>query len=119
MFVEMFDAFVKMFTETPLAEMTGLQLVILMAFSFYVPIKFTNAMHIIGTLRSGGDTLFAFFAEVVALWGIGVPLAFILSIFTSLPLHIIVAIVNVEELIKFVLVNTRFFTYKWANNLTN
>lgn len=91
---------------------------ILMAFSFYMPIKFTNAMHIVGTLRSGGDTVFAFLAEVVVLWGIGVPLAFILSIYTDLPLYIIVAIVNVEELIKFVLVNVRFFTFKWAKNLT-
>ncbi len=92
---------------------------ILIVFSFYVPIKFTNAIHIIGTLRSGGDTVFAFIAEVVVLWGIGVPLVFILSIYTDLQLHIIVAIVNVEELIKFIFVNTRFFTYKWANNLTN
>jgi putative MATE family efflux protein len=92
---------------------------ILMIFSFFVPIKFVNALHIIGTLRSGGDTVFAFVAEVGVLWGIGVPLAFILSLYTSLPLHIIVLIVNGEEVVKFFLVNSRFFTYKWANNLTN
>lgn len=91
---------------------------ILIVFSFYQPIKFTNAIHIIGTLRSGGDTKFALFAEVGALWGIGIPLAFILSIYTSLDIYVIVAIVNVEELIKFVFVNLRFRTYKWANNLT-
>ncbi|AIO19124.1 Multidrug resistance protein MdtK [Candidatus Izimaplasma bacterium HR1] len=92
---------------------------LLIVFSFYVPIKFTNAMHIIGTLRSGGDTVFAFIAEVVVLWGIGVPLAFILSIFTELDLYVIIAIVNVEEIIKFILVNMRFLTYKWAENLTH
>ncbi len=91
---------------------------ILIVFSFYQPIKFTNAIHIIGTLRSGGDTKYALIAEVGALWGIGVPLAFILSIFTDLDIYVIVAIVNVEELIKFVFVNLRFRTYKWANNLT-
>ena len=91
---------------------------LLIVFSFYIPIKFTNAIHIIGTLRSGGDTVFAFFAEVVVLWGIGVPLAFILSIFTELDLYVIIAIVNIEELIKFILVNSRFLTYKWVKNLT-
>ncbi len=91
---------------------------LLIAFSFYVPIKFTNALHIVGTLRSGGDTVFAFLMEVVALWGIGVPLAFILSIYTNLNIYWIVAIINIEELIKFILVNIRFFTYKWAKNLT-
>ena len=91
---------------------------ILLMYSFYVPIKFTNAIQIIGTLRAGGDTRFALFAEIIPLWLIGVPLAFILSIFTSLPLWAILAIINIEEIIKFVLVLKRFFTYKWANNLT-
>lgn len=91
---------------------------ILMVFAFFVPIKFTNAVHIIGTLRSGGDTTFAFIAEVSGLWGIGIPLAFILSLYTTLPLYLIVLIVNIEEVIKFFLVNYRFLTYKWLKNLT-
>lgn len=91
---------------------------LLIVFSFYVPIKFSNALHIVGTLRSGGDTVFAFLMEVVALWSIGVPLAFILSIFTDLNIYWIVAIINVEEILKFFLVNYRFFTFKWAKNLT-
>lgn len=91
---------------------------ILVVFAFYQPIKFTNAIHIIGTLRSGGDTKFALFAEVLPLWGVGIPLAFILSIYTSLDIYVIVAIVNVEEIIKFIFVNLRFRTYKWATNLT-
>lgn len=92
---------------------------ILRVFSFFVPIKFVNAIHIIGTLRSGGDTTFTFFAEVGVLWIIGVPLAFILSYYTTLPIYIIVLIVNLEEVIKFVIVNIRFFTYKWVNTLSD
>lgn len=90
---------------------------ILKVFSFYVPIKFTNALHIIGTLRSGGDTRFALFAEIGPLWLIGVPLAFILTIYTDLPLYIIVAFVNLEEVFKLLLLVPRFFTFKWVNNL--
>ena len=92
--------------------------IILLIFSFYVPIKFTNGMQIIGTLRSGGDTRYALFAEIGPLWLIGVPLAFILSIYTDLPIYVIVGIINLEELVKFFFVLKRFFTYKWANNLT-
>lgn len=91
---------------------------ILKVFSFYIPIKFSNALHIVGTLRAGGDTKYALFAELFPLWAIGVPLAFILSIYSSLPLFVIVALVNVEEIVKFVLVLTRFFTFKWVRNLT-
>lgn len=91
---------------------------ILKVFSFYIPIKFSNALQIIGTLRAGGDTKFVLFAELGPLWLVGVPLAFILSIYTTLPLYMIIAIVNVEELIKFFLVLGRFFQYKWVRNLT-
>jgi putative MATE family efflux protein len=91
---------------------------ILVVFAFFQPFKFVNAIHIVGTLRSGGDTKFALFAEVGVLWGFGVPMAFVLSRFTNINIFYIVAIVNVEELIKFVFVNKRFFTYKWATNLT-
>lgn len=91
---------------------------ILKVFSFYIPIKFSNALHIVGTLRAGGDTKYALFAELFPLWFIGVPLAFLLSIYTTLPLFIIVALVNIEELVKFVIVLSRFFTFKWVHNLT-
>lgn len=91
---------------------------ILLIFSFYVPIKFSNAIQIIGTLRAGGDTKYALKAEIIPLWLIGVPLAFILSIYSSLPIYVIVGIMNTEELVKFFLVIKRFFSYKWANNLT-
>ena len=91
---------------------------ILKVFSFYIPIKFSNALQIIGTLRAGGDTKFVLFAELGPLWLVGVPIAFILSICTTLPLYVIIALVNSEELIKFFLVLGRFFQYKWVRNLT-
>ena len=50
----MFDAFVKMFTETPLAEMTGLQLVILMAFSF---VLFLMLKQLFSVSQTGAKTL--------------------------------------------------------------
>lgn len=93
-------------------------ILILRVFSIYLPFKFTNAQQITGTLRSGGDTLYTLFSEVLPLWLIGVPLAFILSIYSSLPIYLIVAIINIEELVKLTLLLGRFFTYKWVKNLT-
>lgn len=90
----------------------------LMVFSFFVPIKFSNALQIIGTLRAGGDTRYALFSELIPLWLFGVPMAFILSIFTTLPVYVIMGIINIEEIIKLFFVIKRFFSYKWANNLT-
>ncbi len=91
---------------------------ILKVFSFYITVKFVNVIQIVGTLRAGGDTFYSLLAEVLPLWLIGVPLAFVLSIYSELPLYLIVAIVNVEEIVKLVLLLLRFFTFKWVKNLT-
>ncbi len=100
-------------------EVTQTVVLILRVYAVYAPFKFLNAIMIVGTLRSGGDTRFALFAEVFGLWGIGVPLAFILSYFTQLDLYIIIIFVNFEELTKFALAFRRASSGKWINNLTH
>ncbi len=46
------------FTHLPEEVRTSISL-ILKVFSFYIPIKFVNALQIVGTLRAGGDTLYS------------------------------------------------------------
>lgn len=99
-------------------EVKDMVIMILRIYAVYAPIKFLNAIFIVGTLRSGGDTKFALFAEIFSLWGIGVPLAFSLSYFTDLPLYMIILFVNFEEVGKFVLCYRRSASGKWINNLT-
>ncbi len=100
-------------------EVTDMVVLILRVYAVYAPIKFLNAIAIVGTLRSGGDTKFALFAEILGLWGIGVPLAFILSYFTKLDLYIIIIFVNFEEIVKIFLTYRRTSSGKWINNLTH
>ena len=99
-------------------EVTDMVVLILRVYAFYAPIKFLNAIMIVGSLRSGGDTKFAMFAEVFGLWGIGVPLAFVLSYFTHLDLYVIIIFVNFEEIVKFIFIYRRTVAGKWINNLT-
>jgi len=99
-------------------EVTSTVTIILRVYAIYAPIKFLNAIFVVGTLRAGGDTRFALMADLGALWIYGVPLAFILSYFTKLPLYTIVIFVNVEELIKFSMLYLRVKRNKWINNLT-
>lgn len=100
-------------------DVTGTVVMILRVYAFYAPIKFLNAIMIVGILRSGGDTKFALFVEILSLWGLGVPLAFILSRFTQLPLYMIIVFVNFEEITKFLLAYRRTKSGKWINNLTH
>ncbi len=87
-------------------------------YAVYLPVKFMNAMHIVGTLRSGGDTVYALMSELLPLWGYGVPVVFILALTTTLPLYLILILINVEELIKLALLWRRYQTDKWIKNLT-
>lgn len=100
-------------------EVTDTVVMILRVYAFYAPIKFLNAIMIVGILRSGGDTKFALFIEILSLWGLGVPLAFVLSRFTQLPLYMIIIFVNFEEITKFLLGYRRTKSGKWINNLTH
>lgn len=85
--------------------------------SIYMPIRLMSATFIIGILRSGGDTLFAFIIEFICLWGWAVALAWILVSFTSLPIHFIFIIVSFEEALKAMICYRRYKTGNYIHNL--
>lgn len=87
-------------------------------YAIYLPVKFMNALHIVGTLRSGGDTVYALISELAPLWLYGVPIAFVLAITTSLPLYLMLILINIEELIKLSLLTVRYRSHRWIKNLT-
>ena len=97
------------------AKMTTLSLLTL---SLLVPIKAFNMVSIIGVLRSGGDTHFSMFAELVAVWVIGVPFAFFGAFVLKLPIHILYLFVGSEEAFKFIIGLLRIRSGKWINRLT-
>ena len=76
-----------------------------------------NAMHITGTLRGGGDTRFAMFTETGTVWLIGVPLAFITSLYLHWPIYIAVLAVKSEEVVKAIILTKRYFSKKWLKNV--
>ena len=59
---------------------------------------FLNATYF--TLRSGGKTIITFFFDSVFICCISVPIAFVLSNFTTLPIHLIFALVQAGDWIK-------------------
>lgn len=93
-------------------------ILILRIYGAYAPIKFLNAIYIVGPLRAGGDTIFTMLAELIPLWGFGVLSVFLFTRFSNLDLYVIVIIANIEELIKITLLLQRSKTRKWVKNLT-
>ena len=60
--------------------------------------SFTNACYF--TLRSGGKTGVTFLFDFVYTWMIQIPLAYILSHFTHMDIHLLFAVVTYAEIIK-------------------
>jgi putative MATE family efflux protein len=90
---------------------------LLMIMALVLPLRVANLILLVGILRSGGDTHFAFFLDAVGVWVIGVPLAFIGAFVFQLPVYSVYALVLADELFKFSLGLWRMFSRKWIHNL--
>lgn len=89
----------------------------LTVFSLYFTPKMFTYMFICGILRSGGDTKFCMIVDIITIWFIGVPLAFISVLILKLPIHLVIAVVFSEEIIKLFITLERYKSKKWINNL--
>lgn len=69
------------------------------------------------TLRSGGKTLITFIFDSVFTWTVIVPLAFVLSFFSDLPILTVYAIVQAADLIKIAIGAVMIRKGIWINNL--
>ena len=77
--------------------------------------SYTNFCYFV--LRSGGKTGITFFFDFVYTWAIMIPLAAVLSYFTSLDIRWVFGIVTFAELIKVVLGFFLVRTGKWVNTI--
>lgn len=82
-----------------------------------LPMSLYIVIHITGTLRAGGDTKFAMLCEVLTMWLIGVPLAFLGALYFELPIYVIVLLVQIESVIKSLILRHRYRSKKWLNNM--
>lgn len=89
----------------------------LVVYSLYFAPKMFSYMFICGILRAGGDTKFCMFLDIITIWFIGVPLSFISVLVFKLPIHLVIAVVFSEEILKSITVIKRYKSKKWINNL--
>lgn len=110
------DLILKVFTNlSPEVRASSKKLLTVLAIFFVI--KALNSTLIVGVLRGGGDTKYSMKLEMAAVWFIGVPLAFIGSILLRLPVHLVVALVYMEELVKTLIGIPRIMSKKWVKNV--
>ena len=90
---------------------------ILIVYGVVMAIKLSNGMQITGILRCGGDTMFAMKTELILVWCMAVPLVFMGALYLQLPVYMVVLMAQSEEVVKFFVLNRRFVSKKWMNNL--
>lgn len=76
-----------------------------------------NALYF--TLRSGGKTLITFLFDSVFSWGVSLPMALVLCLFTDLPILAVFAIVQAADIIKIIIGAVMIRKGVWINNLTS
>lgn len=86
--------------------------------SIFFAFKGFNLINIVGVLRSGGDTLYAFTVDTVGIWLISLPLGYIAGIVFGLPLYLVYGIMLLEEMIKAIISYFRLISLKWIKRLT-
>ncbi len=70
------------------------------------------------TLRAGGDTLGVLIMDGGIMWGLSIPVAFILMKFTSFSIYGVFIGVESIEFVKLVVGLYRYKKYKWVQNIT-
>lgn len=104
-----------MFKITP--ETKANVITVLKIMSVLVPVRFFGIVQIIGVLRGGGDVVYAILVELIAVWGIGVPLSFIGAVYLNYPITIVYALTCLEEPFKMISTIPRLLSGKWIRNL--
>lgn len=87
--------------------------------NLYYPLGMTmNTLFIGGVFRAGGDSKFGLWADTIDMWAYAVPLGFIAAFVLKLPVKWVYFLLCTDEFVKWPWVFRRYFSMKWAKNIT-
>ncbi|EGU18109.1 putative adhesin [Vibrio mimicus SX-4] len=96
-----------------------LALNVCLVMAFGMVFKVFNMVGIGGVLKSGGDIRYSIFIDLFGQWAVGIPLAYLTGIVWGWPLHWVLMIIWLEELVKMGLTAQRISSKRWINNLVS
>jgi Na+-driven multidrug efflux pump len=85
--------------------------------AFGIFFRGTNLVMLAGILRAGGDTRYAFLADVGTAYFVGIPLAAIGAFVLGLPIQWVYTAAITEEIVKFGLNLRRVLSERWVHNV--
>ena len=90
----------------------------MIAMSVYVIGQSLNTTLIVGVFRSGGDTLYGLFVDIVFLWCISILSGFVAAFILKLDVHIVYLLLLADEICKLPFTLIRYKSYKWLRDIT-
>lgn len=80
--------------------------------------KTANSTLISGIFTAGGDTRFGFLADLINLWGVILPIAFISAFLFKLPAWLVYCLMNLDEFTKMPFEYRHYRKYGWVTDIT-
>ncbi len=90
---------------------------LLVIFAFILCIRMGNMIVFVGIIRAGGDTRYSLKIEMLTMWLIGVPFAFLGAFVLHLSVPWVYFLVMMEEVIKFFIGIRYYKTKRWIHDL--
>jgi Na+-driven multidrug efflux pump len=90
----------------------------LSVYAFLLPLKFLVTAIIVGILRGGGSTTFAFLTEALCIWLIGVPSVFIAVFVFKVSLPVVYLVMSLEEISKGIIGLLKIKRKTWIKDFT-
>lgn len=86
--------------------------------TYYITGSAVNTTLIAGVFRAGGDSKFGFVCDTIDMWVYAVPLGFLAAYVLKLPVEVVYFLLCTDEFVKWPWVFKRYYSYKWAKNIT-
>lgn len=85
---------------------------------YYIVGQAFNTAMICGVFRSGGDSKWGFFCDIIDMWCYSVPLGFISAFVLKIPPMWVYFLICTDEFVKIPFVYKHYKSYKWLKNIT-
>lgn len=92
---------------------------VLKIMALFAPLRFFNALMIVGVFRGGGDTKYSMYVQLGCIWAYAIPAAYIATVYFKLPLETVFFIICLEDVIKVFFEYKRLRSKKWIRNVSN
>lgn len=99
------------------AEVLALADSVLLVIGLVLCLKMFNMTTMYGILRSGGDTRYILLIDVVSMWVVGVPMAYVGAVILKWPLMAVYLMLLLEEVVKMAWSWHRVSSGKWMKRL--